>query len=293
MTTAAVILCGGRSRRMGRPKAWLPFGAECLLQRVVRLAGGGGPVVVVAAPDQDLPALPGGVRIVRDPVEGRGPLQGLAAGLAALPAGVELAYLTATDVPFLLPEWIAQLARCIEGFDLAMPFAEGFHHPLAALYRVHAVGPAVGRLLGEERLRPVFLMESVQTRLVEEDELRAVDPDLLTLRNLNTPEDYRAALVRAGMWPDEVHRPRVVAELFGVPRLRAGVGRLEVEAQDVGEALRALARACPALEGSVIADRGVHPAYRVCLNGRHFPTDPATPLADGESLLLMAADVGG
>ena len=80
-----VILCGGQSKRMGRPKAWLPFGDETMLQRVVRiLREVVEPVVVVAAPNQDVPALPAGVEIVHDEVEGKGPLAGLAAGLAAL-----------------------------------------------------------------------------------------------------------------------------------------------------------------------------------------------------------------
>ncbi len=108
MTVAAVILCGGPSRRMGRSKAWLLFGDERMLERIVRLAGTvARPVVVVAAADQELPKLPVDVAIVRDPVAGRGPLQGLAAGLGALPDSVELAYATATDVPFLEPRWIA------------------------------------------------------------------------------------------------------------------------------------------------------------------------------------------
>ena len=61
MELGAVVLCGGQSRRMGQPKAWLQFGPERLLQRVVRLVGSGigdGPIVVVAAPGQDCPPLP-------------------------------------------------------------------------------------------------------------------------------------------------------------------------------------------------------------------------------------------
>ena len=65
MNLGAVVLCGGESRRMGRPKAWLPFGPELMLQRVVRLVGTvARPIVVVAAPGQDLPELPAGVSIV-------------------------------------------------------------------------------------------------------------------------------------------------------------------------------------------------------------------------------------
>src|SRR4051812_5666466 len=102
MTPGAVVLCGGQSRRMGRPKAWLPFGPEVLLQRVVRLVSTvSSPIVVVAAPEQETPALPVNVRLVRDAETGRGPLQGLAAGLSALPPDVEFAFATATDAPFL------------------------------------------------------------------------------------------------------------------------------------------------------------------------------------------------
>ena len=195
MNRAAVVLCGGESRRMGEPKAWLPFGPERMLQRVVRLVGAAvGPIAVVAAPGQEIPPLPHSVTVVRDPVAGRGPLQGLAAGLAALPASAELVYASATDVPFLEPAWIERLAALIGGDDLAIPFVEGRHHPLASLYRRATVLPAIERLLREDRLRPVFLMELVRTRVVTADELRTADPELRTLQNLNTPEDYRAAL---------------------------------------------------------------------------------------------------
>src|SRR6185312_15898389 len=95
MSLGGIILCGGQSRRMGRPKAWLPFGGEVMLPRVVRLLGEVvAPVAVVAAPGQDLPPLPAGVDVVRDEEEGRGPLQGLAAGLAALAGRADAAYLS-------------------------------------------------------------------------------------------------------------------------------------------------------------------------------------------------------
>ena len=201
MTLGAVVLCGGESRRMGEPKAWLPFGPERMLQRVVRLVGAGigdGPIAVVAAPGQDCPPLPGSVTIVRDPVSGRGPLQGLAAGLSALPESVELVYASATDVPFLEPAWIGRLRDLIGDHGLAIPFVDGYHHPLAALYRRASVLPVITGLLEADRLRPFFLMESLPTRVVAADELRGVDPDLRTLRNLNTPEDYRKALDESG-----------------------------------------------------------------------------------------------
>ncbi len=85
----------------------------------------------------------------------------------------------------------------------------------------------------------------------------------------------------------------IAVELFGVPRLRAGIGRIDLDASDVAAALAGLGRACPALEGTVIFDGAVHPAYKLSLNGDRFVTDPATPLVPGDALLLLAADVGG
>ena len=88
MKTAGIILCGGQSSRMGRPKAWLPFGDELMLPRVARLLSEVvAPIVVVAAPGQDVPPVPPEIEIVRDEEKGRGPLQGLAAGLNAIGVG--------------------------------------------------------------------------------------------------------------------------------------------------------------------------------------------------------------
>jgi molybdenum cofactor guanylyltransferase len=200
MSVGAVVLCGGESRRMGRAKAWLPFGDELMLQRVVRLAGTvARPIVVVAAPGQDLPVLSVDVDIVRDAISGRGPLQGLAAGLRAFEGAVDLVYATATDVPFLEPRWITRLVELSDGYDLVIPHVTGFYHPLAALYRPAEVLPAIDKLLNADRLRPVFLVDAVKIRVVDDSEMRGVDPALGTLRNLNYPEDYERALADAGL----------------------------------------------------------------------------------------------
>ncbi len=192
---AAIVLCGGESRRMGRPKAWLDFGAEKLLPRVVRLVGAvADPVVVVAAPGQDLPMLPDGVTVARDAVSGRGPLQGLLAGLSALPSETQFAYATATDAPFLNPGWITLLARTIGSDDLAIPYVDGRHHPLAALYRVRSVRPAVELLLGTGRDRLLDLIDTVKTRVVRQEELKSIDAGCATLRNVNSPAEYEQAL---------------------------------------------------------------------------------------------------
>jgi molybdopterin-guanine dinucleotide biosynthesis protein A len=182
---------------MGRPKAWLPFAGEIMLARVVRLLHEAvEPVVVVAAPGQDVPPLPAQVTVVRDEEKGRGPLEGLAAGLAALRGHADAAYLSSCDVPFLKPSFVRRLVELIGDCAICVPRVGDYHHPLAAVYRL-GVEPVVRRLLAENRLRPFFLFEAVPTRVVEAAELADVDPTFQTLRNLNTPEDYEAAVREA------------------------------------------------------------------------------------------------
>lgn len=193
-----IVLCGGRSTRMGMAKASLPFGPETMLQRVVRLLGGVvSPIVVVAARDQELPPLPSDVIVTRDEREARGPLEGLRAGLKALPDTVAAAYVTSCDVPLLEPAFVQRMVDLLGRDDIAVMEIDGFTHPLSAVYR-RATLPHVESLLAEDRLRPVFLFDAVRTRRVKPEEMVAVDPELRTLRNLNTPADYQAALADAG-----------------------------------------------------------------------------------------------
>lgn len=194
MTVGGIVLCGGRSTRMGSSKALLPFGSETMLQRVVRLLGVvATPLVVVAAPAQDLPPLPESVVVTRDEREGRGPLEGLRAGLKALPETVDAAYVTSCDVPLLVPAFVERMIDLLADHEISVMEIDGFAHPLSAVYRRRTL-PHVEALLAADRLRPVFLFEAVNTRRVQPIEMASVDPQLLTLRNLNTPQDYEDAL---------------------------------------------------------------------------------------------------
>lgn len=186
---------------MGSPKAWLDFGGETLLARVVgRIAEAAAPIVIVAAPGQEVPALPDHVSIVRDPVSGRGPLQGIAAGLDALVGRARAAFVSSTDVPFLHPALIRRL-EALRGaeYAIAVPRAQGHYHPLSAIYGIEARAE-IAALLAEGRLRPFFVFERMRTLIADEplllegEELRAVDPALRSLWNVNTKEEYQAAL---------------------------------------------------------------------------------------------------
>ncbi|HEX5472363.1 MAG TPA: molybdenum cofactor guanylyltransferase [Lacipirellulaceae bacterium] len=201
MRKGAIILCGGKSSRMGRDKATLPFGRELMLQRVVRLIGNvisAENTVVVAAPDQSLPVLPQDVLVARDLQKFRGPLQGIATGLGAVDHRLDAVYVTACDVPLLAPALVSCMFEKLGEFDIAVPFDGQRHHPLAAVYRPRVL-PHIHMLLRDDRLRPVFLFDQVPTLEIPVDELRSVDPQLLSLANVNRRKDYMAALVAAGV----------------------------------------------------------------------------------------------
>ena len=183
---------------MGRSKVMLPLGPETMLQRVARLLGQAVDVtVVVAAPGQELPDLPRSIILARDRHPDRGPLEGLAAGLRALDDRGQSAFVSACDVPLLEPALVRRMIELSDGYDIAVPHVDGFDQTLAAVYH-GSVLSEVEALLAADRLRPAELFERVRTRRVTADELSDVDPELRSLANVNSPEDYRAILKRAG-----------------------------------------------------------------------------------------------
>lgn len=201
MNVGSVILCGGRSTRMGVPKATLPFGDELMLQRVVRLLSEvTQPLIVVASPRQQMPELPERAIVARDEREGLGPLEGLRAGMAAIGERADAVYATGCDVPLLVPGFVRRMIELLEDYDITVPVDGEHHHPLAAVYRT-GVLPQIEALLADSRLRTGLLFGRCRTREVPLAALRAVDADLLTLMNCNTPADYLQALSRAGLSP--------------------------------------------------------------------------------------------
>lgn len=184
---------------MGTSKAWLRFGEEYLLQRVVRvLTGTLEPVSVVSAPGQRLPRLPENVAIIQDRVSDRGPLEALAAGLEAISPQADAAFVCGCDAPFLRPEFVRRLARLAGDTDITVPHEGGRLHPLAAVYRV-SILPLIQEMLDAGTLRLTMLTERCCCRRVPGSALRDVDPELDSLRNINTPEEYRDALSTAGI----------------------------------------------------------------------------------------------
>lgn len=282
-----MVLAGGRSSRMGMPKAALEWHGSTLLYRTVAIVARAtaGPVVVVRAKGQELPGLPWPVIVVDDPREGRGPVQGVAAGLAALSAQAEAAFVAATDLPFLHPAFIGRLLRALHGGqDVALPVARGYPQPLAAAYRTGLSGLAE-RLAGAGRLKPAFLFAECAVARLDEAALLAdpalarLDPALDSVINVNTPGEYRAARRRPA--------PEVTVRLAGAlaapgrpgePSL-PGPGARQVRAAT----LRAAADAAGLPHGQVAAG----------LNGGPVTRDPLAPLAAGDVVEFMPAGRAG
>jgi molybdopterin-guanine dinucleotide biosynthesis protein A len=200
-SAAGILLCGGRSRRMGQPKEWLDFGGAPLLEHMLRsLREVVQEVVVVAAPEQSLPPLPPeverGVRLVRDPEPYPGPLVGLLTGWRALPPTVDAALVLAVDMPGVPPVLLRQLLRWLEdepAVEAVVPYLGERWQPLLAAYRRRCL-PVLHALVegGSRRLQD--LPAALKVRPVSLDQLRALDPSDRCLANLNTPADYAAAL---------------------------------------------------------------------------------------------------
>lgn len=194
-----IVLCGGRSQRMGLAKGMLPFGPELMLQRIVRLLSEVvEPIVVVAATAQRLPNLPVDIMVARDEREDCGPLEGLRVGLAAIAPHADAAYATSCDVPLLSHALVSRMIAELGEHDASVPIDGEFYHPLAAVYRTQAVA-TIERLVADDQLRASKLFETLHTHCVPVEQLRGIDPELLALMNVNSPSEYAKALELAGM----------------------------------------------------------------------------------------------
>jgi molybdenum cofactor guanylyltransferase len=269
---------------MGRDKAALPWHGTTLLERVAGLAGRGvdGPVVVVGAPEQTLPAVPGAEHLA-DPVPGRGPLQGLVAGLGALRDRAEAAFVTGTDLPLLHPRLVRQvLAALAEGTEAAVAVRAGRRQPLVAAYRVGLADRAAALL--EQGAGPTALLAASTVRELDESVLlsgglAAVDPGLRSLDDVDDPAAYRAALAL----------PAPTVRVLGL-----GPAPVAVRAWTVGEALAAAGGGAGPTPGLAAGTAGAgavarHPrgvgVVRVHLDGAIVPD--ATPLAAGDELAVL------
>ncbi len=275
---------------MGSAKAALEWHGSTLLRHVTGVVGRAvdGPVIVVRAPGQELPALDPQVLVRDDPEEGRGPMQGLAVGLAAAAEHASVAFVCSTHLPFLHSAFVTAVLR---GFhpalasgepeaspDVVLPNVRGYRQPMAAGYRTD-LAPRVEKLIDAQRMRPAHLFEEVnvcqldEATLLADARLASADPELDSVLNVNTPDDYRAARARPA--------PEVVVERYGVLATRSGPrGPVRVRAATIGAAAGQVGLT---VDGHILA----------AINGDQIRGDAESPLEAGDTVSFISADAGG
>ncbi len=196
MSFAAAILAGGRARRLGGArKALLEVGGRAIIDRQLdvlrprasRIAA------VLREEDDDAPFTARGLEVVRDRVDGKGPLAGLAAALAW--ASGEPLLALACDMPLIDPHIVDLVTERVRtrGADLAVPIAHGRPQPLLACYGARC-GALVDAALAAGDLRLVSLPETARAsgltvEEINESEIRTIDSELRSFANINEPSD--------------------------------------------------------------------------------------------------------
>jgi FdhD protein len=174
---------------MGVDKTLLPFDGEPLVRRVVEAAGQicSNVVVVTNRPEAMADAgLPAGVPVLADEVAYQGPLGGLATALDA--STEEWVLALAADMPHVEPAFVRALWDARGDGQVVMPVSEKGPEPLLALYHTSCL-PEARRVLASGRRRLIAMLPAVRLVEVPLEALREADPELRSLRNVNTPEE--------------------------------------------------------------------------------------------------------
>jgi len=189
----AILLAGGLSSRMGRDKASLILEGRTLLERLLLILR---PLVaetvVIRAPGQSIPRisedLKTWIKIGRDSITGRGPLQGIADALPLLSADIEIIYLLTCDLPYLNREWLQTLQDILtDEYDIVCTDEDNITNPLLAIYR-RVVLESAEKILSSGKRRPLLLWEGWRMA-----KLSAPEETPWICQDANTPEEFKKA----------------------------------------------------------------------------------------------------
>lgn len=195
MAYSAIILAGGRGKRMGyREKALMAIDGKPLVTYVINSLEKLVDEIIISVRDKaqgDLlnSVLPG-YTYACDEVENKGPLSGILSGLTL--CRNEFCFIAACDMPFINKDVVKMLFSMGEGHDAAIPrWENGFIEPLHAVYKCEPMIKETKKAIerGESIiLAPIFRMN---VKYMELENIRKIDPDLRTFININNPEDMK------------------------------------------------------------------------------------------------------
>jgi len=186
-----VLLAGGKSRRMGADKRFLHVGERTLLESCLEvLRSVFQEIVIVIA--QDSPELVTDAPVIRDLVPDCGSLGGLYTGLKQ--ATTDDIFVVACDMPFLDSKTIGYFTDLRGDADVVMANLHNRLHPMHALYSRRCLSVIEGMIADDQlRIQDMLRHPSLRVRIVTEADLKAIDPEGRSFRNVNTPADLDVA----------------------------------------------------------------------------------------------------
>ncbi len=191
LPVTALILCGGKSSRMGRPKAFLPFAGQTIVEHLVAMCRElFNEVFLVANEPEKYSHLT--VDVVKDVLPHRGPLGGILSGL--LVATNSHAFVIACDMPLVQPRLLKRMAEARDGNDVLVLSHDGFIEPLLGLYSKECIKPLEESLFGGRLKTQDFLLGLNATTF---EYRREKGEALPSYYNVNTPQDYCDVLTKS------------------------------------------------------------------------------------------------
>jgi len=208
---AAIVLCGGESSRMGFDKFRLPLGdrtfLECVVEKLATVVDG--PIIAAASERTvgEVAKIKDSInedrfQVVVDQRNDSGPLEGIRTGLIAAGKVAKWAFVTSCDVPLICPEVLGLLQNALRDtdasdFEAAMPTSPKRIFGMTAIYQC-AVVSTVAAMIEKRQLRVSDLATELKTKRISVEEIRKADPELDSMKNLNSPSDYLDFLRQRG-----------------------------------------------------------------------------------------------
>jgi molybdenum cofactor guanylyltransferase len=202
MMATGIILAGGASMRMPGDKAFMEVGGRRVLNIQLEVIAGLFDEVLIVSNSRRMERLcefespSGGVRVVEEPVAGKGPLGGILSGLML--SSSEENFVLACDMPFIKREAIAFVLAGLSGYDACLPRTPKGLEPLHAAYRL-TCRPAIESQIEAGNLRVTGFLEQVVVNYVPWERLLTFDPTGRLLTNINEPEDMRRVATDEGI----------------------------------------------------------------------------------------------
>ncbi|OGS42809.1 MAG: hypothetical protein A3K67_04475 [Euryarchaeota archaeon RBG_16_62_10] len=207
---SGAVLSGGLGTRMGKEKGMMVLGGVPLVRRVADIVAGVTDEVIVSVGPGKSSLYRGVVgdkaRIVEDREADIGPLEGMSRAFEA--AEGEYVIVSPCDTPFLKQELCRSISSKARGMDGAVPVVRGYLEPLHGAYdRVRCLR-AIERAIKEGGRRATEVVETLDIMRIDEEDLRAFDPELSSFENLNSPEAMKEAERRLASDPGHMPQPR-------------------------------------------------------------------------------------